>query len=217
MAPLASKFGGTATLTTTNRRAPGPFVQKVTLTAVIDAKSATVADIAMTPIHTPPFPVKHPLLGQMDIVTTVTLLHAALGEYDAVSGRIAVDLDLHVAHRNAATGKATWVQVLRRRASGSALTPGSDPCRRACWRLTAAFSTAIRAERISLEAVFFAAAPQWLRTDGGGDWTVRSRAMKTSEDPAPGRAGKASAWHSPDGPMSAHRQATSQPPGWSEG
>lgn len=65
MAPLASEFLGTATLTTTNRRGPGPFVQELTLTAVIDPVGGTVADIALAPIQTSPFPVKHPLLGQM--------------------------------------------------------------------------------------------------------------------------------------------------------
>ncbi|MDQ6946570.1 MAG: hypothetical protein M3256_09915 [Actinomycetota bacterium] len=105
MGQLTSQFTGTASLTTTNRRAPGPFIQAVTLTAVLDAEQGTVTDVALAPIQTPAFPVKHPLLGQMAIVTTVSLRRAGLGRYVPMAGRITVDLDLHVAHRKAGTDK----------------------------------------------------------------------------------------------------------------
>jgi hypothetical protein len=86
--PLQATFAGTATITTTNASAPGPFTSPIVLGLIFDGARTFVAITSFPPIATAPFPTP---VGTN--VTTVSRTGGGQGSYAA--GAIRMPLILH--------------------------------------------------------------------------------------------------------------------------
>jgi hypothetical protein len=89
--PLDATFRGTATITTTNGSAPGPFSSPVSLSLIFDGARTFVAITSFPPIATPPFQTP---VGTN--VTTVSRIGGGQGSY--AGGAIIMPLTLHFDH-----------------------------------------------------------------------------------------------------------------------
>lgn len=87
--PLEAVFTGTATITTSNTSAPGPFTAAVTIGVIFNAARTFVGITSFPPIPTAPFPTP---IG--DNVTTVSRSGGGSGTYAA--GTIVLPLVLHL-------------------------------------------------------------------------------------------------------------------------
>jgi hypothetical protein len=86
--PLAATFAGTATITTTNASAPGPFAAPITLALILDGARTFIAITTFAPISTVPFSTP---FGSN--VTTVSKTGGGQGSY--ANGAIVMPLTLH--------------------------------------------------------------------------------------------------------------------------
>lgn len=92
--PLTTAFNFTATLTTTDPRAPGPFVQQnLSATLRFSAERAGVDITSFPSIMSPPFMTP---AGQN--ITTITMLGLGIGTFDAASGHTVLQVRLRFDH-----------------------------------------------------------------------------------------------------------------------
>jgi hypothetical protein len=99
---IGSTVIGTASLETTNGRAPGPFPADINLTVNFTNCRGTIRITNFTSITTEPFPIALPT-GTVQNRTTVTQTGGGTGTFDAISGRITIPITLHFRHSAEAT------------------------------------------------------------------------------------------------------------------
>jgi hypothetical protein len=97
--PLNIVFNGTATLRTTHDNAPGPFVQAFNVNLTLSNDRRSITRLIMAPVMTPPFPVPHPIDGQINVITTVSLVRTQLGTFNPETGHLRLQVTLFFSHR----------------------------------------------------------------------------------------------------------------------
>jgi hypothetical protein len=118
--PLQSQFTGTATLTTTYSRAPGPFAEQVSIGLLFSGDRKTVTVDSFPPITTLPFSVG--ILGSDTV--TITLTGGGTGAFDSATGRMDIVVTLHFHHSNSLLGDSDLTMMLSTD-QGSTLNKGA--------------------------------------------------------------------------------------------
>jgi hypothetical protein len=115
-------FTGTATMTTTNHNAPGPFVQRVTIGMTFLKYDHTKVDLTSFPtITTAPFTTP---VGSN--TTTVTLLSVQSTSVNPTTGKVSVTMTMHFRHSLAGAGDSDLpITISTENTGGSHINTGT--------------------------------------------------------------------------------------------